>query len=75
MGQFALHGSQWGGNYSWEVQVADFNSDGRSDILWYSPLSGQWYKGINDAPGVMLLGSGGVWEPGLTVVASAPRMP
>ena len=47
----------------WVVHSADFNGDGVTDLLFYDPSSGDWYKGIN-TPGTGFGYSGGVWSPG-----------
>jgi hypothetical protein len=56
------------------VQVTDFNGDGWSDVLLYNPTSGQWFQAMNAGVGAFTYGMG-LWEPGLTVVGSARRVP
>ena len=72
-GDFTLTFGTWSAN--WQVQVTDFNGDGKSDVLLYNPTSGQWYQAMNaGVVGAFTYGTG-LWEPGLTVIGSKPRIP
>jgi hypothetical protein len=58
----------------WQVQVTDFDGDGHSDVLLYNALSGRWYQAVNSGLGSFTYGTG-LWDPGLTVMGSSPRIP
>ncbi len=58
----------------WQIQATDFNNDGKADLLLYNPNTGQWYQAVNTGAGTFNYATG-VWEPGLTVLATTPKIP
>jgi VCBS repeat protein len=75
-GTFSYYQGPLGGRWSanWRVQATDFNADGRSDLLLYNASSGQWYQAVNTGLGTFSYTTG-MWQPGLTIIASGPHTP
>jgi hypothetical protein len=50
------------------IRLADFNADGRADVLVYAANSGRWAAAFDDAAGISL--RAGQWDPSWQVVAA-----
>lgn len=46
----------------WEIQAANFDGDGLTDLFFYNPSSGAWFKGFSNGAGGFTF-FGGSWSP------------